>query len=263
MDCTSIPTMPEEMSRERFEWLEEIGAEVIATPGCESNVKEIYDKCWEIRDTVEEAVILNQFDEFGNAVWHYHVTGTMLDEVFQSTAAPGDRLAAFVSATGSAGTIAAGDFLRTRHPGIRVVATEALQCPTLLEFGFGEHRIEGIGDKHVPWIHNLRNTDVVAGIDDNDCIALMRLFNEPVGRQALLSSGVDGELVSQLQKALPADIGQQVLAANIRDDGELVVLTGSPAWAAKLRFEADALLGAARQTGADVHSCTVRVSRGR
>ncbi len=71
-----------------------------------------------------------------------------------------------------------------------------------------------------------------------------------------------GELVSRLQQALPDDIGQQVLAANIRDNGELVVLTGSPAWAAKLRFEADALLAAARSTGAEVESCTVRVSRG-
>lgn len=71
-----------------------------------------------------------------------------------------------------------------------------------------------------------------------------------------------GELVGRLQKALPAEIGAQILAANIRDDGELVVLTSSPAWAAKLRFEADTLLDAARTTGADIESCTVRVSRG-
>ena len=65
-------------------------------------------------------------------------------------------LAAYISATGSAGTIAAGDYLRTKFPHLKVVASEALQCPTLLQNGFGGHRIEGIGDKHVPWIHNVR-----------------------------------------------------------------------------------------------------------
>ena len=188
--CTAAAILPEGMSRERFDWLRSINAEVIATPGCESNVKEIYDKCWEIRRTRPDCVILNQFEEFGNAAWHYHVTGGIVEEVFDqcatavsvAAAKTTTRLAAFVSATGSAGTIAAGDYLKTRHPGVRVVAVEALQCPTLLQCGFGDHRIEGIGDKHVPWIHNVRNTDMVAAIDDEQCVCLTRLFNEtPTG----------------------------------------------------------------------------------
>ena len=130
------------MSRERFEWLKQIGAEVIATPGCESNVKEIYDKCWEIRRTRPECIIFNQFEEFGNPVWHYHVTGSMIEDILRGLPA-GHRLAGYVSATGSAGTIAAGDRLRVQHPRVRVVATEALQCPTLYQLGFGGHRIEG------------------------------------------------------------------------------------------------------------------------
>lgn len=198
LGCHAVGILPEEMSRERFEWLREIGAEVIATPGCESNVKEIYDKCWEIRRTRPDCVIFNQFEEFGNAIWHYHLTGNIVDETFRRIARPGDRLAAYISATGSAGTIAAGDFLRTRHPAIRVVATEALQCPTLLLCGFGGHRIEGIGDKHVPWIHNTRNTDVVCAIDDEQCVALMRLFNEPQGHAFLAGQGVPQALVAQL-----------------------------------------------------------------
>jgi cysteine synthase len=207
--CTAVAILPEEMSRERFEWLKEIGAEVIPTPGCESNVKEIYDKCWEIRRTRPDCVIFNQFEEFGNAVWHYHVTGKTIDEIFWALAeASADptrgrigtrrmRLAGYVSATGSAGTIAAGDFLRTMHPQVRVVAAEALQCPTLYQLGFGGHRIEGIGDKHVPWIHNVRNTDMVAAIDDEQCLALFRLFNEPAGQTALLHT-VSDELIQQL-----------------------------------------------------------------
>lgn len=198
MGCTAVAILPEEMSRERFDWLKEIGAEVIATPGCESNVKEIYDKCWEIRKTRPDCVIFNQFDEFGNSCWHYFNTGTAVEEVFAEIAGPGSTLAAYVSSTGSAGTIAAGDRLRGLFPSIKVVAAEALQCPTLLRNGFGGHRIEGIGDKHVPWVHNVRNTDAVAAIDDEDCMRLFRLFNEPVGRERLLSLGLAAEQVEKL-----------------------------------------------------------------
>jgi len=198
LGCHAVGILPEEMSRERFDWLHEIGAEVIATPGCESNVKEIYDKCWEIRRTRPDCLIFNQFEEFGNAVWHYHTTGTIIDETFQRIAQPGQRFASYVSATGSAGTIAAGDFLRTKYPAMRLVATEALQCPTLLMCGFGGHRIEGIGDKHVPWVHNTRNTDVICAVDDEQCVSLMRLFNEPEGRAFLIEEGTPESLVSQL-----------------------------------------------------------------
>ena len=198
--CPAIAILPEGMSRERFEWLEEIGTdEIIATPGTESNVKEIYDKCWQLRgERGAGIVVFNQFEEFGNAIWHYHVTGSFIDEVFQNHYADGRRLSGFVSATGSAGTIAAGDYLRTRHPAIRVVATEALQCPTLLEFGFGEHRIEGIGDKHIPWIHNVRNTNLVAAVDDEQTMQLMRLFNEAQGHKCLQREGADPELLESL-----------------------------------------------------------------
>ena len=196
--CDSVAILPEEMSRERFEWLSGVATEVIATPGCESNVKEIYDKCWEIRRTRPECVIFNQFDEWGNAQWHYHLTGGIVDEIYERIAGPENRFAAWVSATGSAGTLAAGDYLKNRHPGALIAASEALQCPTLLRCGFGGHRIEGIGDKHVPWIHNVRNTDFVVAVDDQQCMDLLRLFNEPEGRAALESDGVPAELVEQL-----------------------------------------------------------------
>jgi cysteine synthase len=196
----AIAILPEEMSKERFQWLRDIGTdEIFATPGCESNVKEIYDKCWELRKTRGGSVaIFNQFDEFGNAIWHYTMTGGIVEEVFAQIRRPTDRLAAYISATGSAGTIAAGDYLRTKFPHVKVVATEALQCPTLLRNGFGGHRIEGIGDKHVPWIHNVRNTDMVAAIDDEQCMSLLRLFNEPEGAKLLARQGVKPALVKQL-----------------------------------------------------------------
>ncbi len=198
--CDAIAILPEGMSRERFEWLQEIGTdEIIATPGTESNVKEIYDKCWELRrERGDGIVIFNQFEEFGNAIWHYQTTGSVIEEIFNNNYGATRHLSAYVSATGSAGTLAAGDFLRTQHPGIRVVATEALQCPTLLRFGFGEHRIEGIGDKHIPWIHNVRNTDMVVAVDDEQTMQLMRLFNEDEGHACLRREGVDETTIAAL-----------------------------------------------------------------
>ncbi len=198
LGCDAVAILPEGMSRERFDWLRDIGAEVIATPGCESNVKEIYDKCWEIRRTRPDCIIFNQFEEFGNPIWHYHVTGSAINDIFEQIAHQGDRLAGWVSATGSAGTIAAGDYLKTLHPSSRITAVEALQCPTLLRNGFGDHRIEGIGDKHIPWIHNVRNTDIVCAIDDEQCMSLMRLFNEPEGMKMLGDLGVDEQTIQQL-----------------------------------------------------------------
>jgi len=198
--CKAIAILPEGMSKERFEWLKAIGTdEIIATPGSESNVKEIYDMCWTLRKERGNAVsIFNQFEEFGNAIWHYAMTGGIVEEVFEQVRAPESRLAAYISATGSAGTIAGGDYLRTRFPNVKVVATEALQCPTLLRNGFGAHRIEGIGDKHVPWVHNVRNTDMVAAIDDEQCMSLLRLFNEEEGIRFLEGCGVKPDATAKL-----------------------------------------------------------------
>jgi cysteine synthase len=196
--CESIAILPEEMSRERFEWLSNIAGEVIATPGSESNVKEIFDKCWELRATGEDLSIFNQFDEFGNYLWHYELTGHAFEEVLQKIMGPRDNYWGMVSATGSAGTIASGDYLKQLFPGSKIVASEALQCPTLLENGFGAHRIEGIGDKHVPWIHNSKNTDFIVAIDDNAVVNLARLFNEPAGRTHLSKQGVPQDIVENL-----------------------------------------------------------------
>jgi cysteine synthase len=199
LGCESIAILPEEMSRERFEWLATVSGEVIATPGCESNVKEIFDKCWELtRERGDDIVIFNQFDEFGNHLWHYDVTGQAMEEVLQQEMGARDSYAGVVLTTGSAGTIGCGDYMKEIFPTSRVVASEALQCPTLLLNGFGGHRIEGIGDKHVPWIHNLRHTDMVVAIDDEACMSLVRLFNEPAGRAYLVKQGVPEAMVEQL-----------------------------------------------------------------
>lgn len=200
LDSPAIAILPQDMSAERFNWLKEIGtSEIFATPGCESNVKEIYDKCHELRkERGNDVVIFNQFEEIGNPIWHYHVTGTAALEVFEKVKKPGNRMSAWVSATGSAGTIAAGDHIKNVHPHAKIVASEALQCPTLYNCGFGGHRIEGIGDKHIPWVHNARNTDVVVAIDDENCMRLLSVFNTPGGHEMLKKAGIKQEVIDQL-----------------------------------------------------------------
>ncbi|MBC8181452.1 pyridoxal-phosphate dependent enzyme [candidate division KSB1 bacterium] len=200
LGCDSIAVLPEGMSQERFDWLHKVGAEVFATPGSESNVKEIYDKVKELlAERGDEIVNLNQFNEIGNSLWHYAVTGPAMEEVFNSVKNENDRFSCIFLTQGSAGTLGSADYLRAKFPLVKVCAGEALQCPTLLLNGYGEHRIEGIGDKHVPWIHNIKNMDLVAGIDDEPNMRIMRLFNEPSGKDFLKNEvGVDPGLVDKL-----------------------------------------------------------------
>ncbi len=198
LGCESIAILPEGMSQERFDWLATIAGETIKTPGSESNVKEIFDKCWELRNSGEDLMIFNQFDEYGNYLWHYEITGHAMVEALEQVMGPNDVYRGLTSATGSAGTIASGDYLKQVFPSSKIVASEAVQCPTLLYNGFGEHRIEGIGDKHVPWVHNVKNTDLVVAIDDNAVVNISRLFNEPEGRKYLVRKGVPAEFVEQL-----------------------------------------------------------------
>jgi cysteine synthase len=227
--CESIAILPEGMSAERFQWLESVAGEVIKTPGSESNVKEIFDKCAELRASGEDVVIFNQFDEFGNYLWHYAITGPAMLEVLDDAIEEGQRLAGVAYTTGSAGTLASADYIKQHDPGVRVAASEALQCPTLLFNGYGAHRIEGIGDKHVPWIHNARNTDLVTGIDDAGPMALIRLFNEPAGAEYLAAQGVKHELIERLPELGISSIANLLTSIKVAKwyelDGNDVVVT--------------------------------------
>ena len=193
LKCRGVAVLPEGMSEERFEWLSKWTSDpsdVIRTFGTESNVKEIYDACNALEKDPEN-VIFNQFCEFGNHLVHHRVTGPALAKAFEAVKAnhPGLRAAAFTSATGSAGTIGAGDYLKDQY-GTKIVAAEALECPTMLYNGFGEHNIQGIGDKHIPYIHNVMNTDVAVAISDEATDSLFYMFNSDVGRKHLMSRGL-------------------------------------------------------------------------
>ena len=209
--CESIAILPEEMSQERFDWLKTVAGEIIKTPGSESNVKEIFDKVWELRKTRDNIFVFNQFEEFGNYLWHYDITGHAMHEVKEKEYT-NKNLHGLVLTTGSAGTIACGDFLKQHYPLLKIAAGEALQCPTMLLNGFGAHTIEGIGDKHIPWIHNVKNTDSVIAVDDNDTYHIMRLFNEPEGHKYLEEMGVSKELVDKLNLLGISSIANLIMA---------------------------------------------------
>ena len=202
LGCRGVAVLPAGMSQERFDWLEHWvsdRSDIIRTPGTESNVKEIYDKCAELSGDPQN-VILNQFSEFGNYLIHYHCTGRALDRIFTDLRRndPGTRLSVFVAGTGSAGTLGAGDYLKSVHA-TRIAAVEAVECPTMLYNGYGEHNIQGIGDKHIPLIHNVMNTDFVVGVSDRGSDALNLLFNDSIGRAYLTQrQKIDSALVKEL-----------------------------------------------------------------
>ena len=238
LGCRGVAVLPAGMSRERFDWLRDWVSDptdIIRTPGTESNVKEIYDRCAELAQDPEN-VILNQFSEFANYLIHYHCTGRAFDRVFWHLWAANRsyRLAAVVSATGSAGTIAAGDYLKTLHRS-RTVAVEALECPTMLRNGYGEHNIQGIGDKHIPLIHNVMNTDAVVGVSDQASDALNHLFSSDVGRRYMTGRrridhdlvrrfddiGISGlaNIVASIKLAKHLDLGPDDVVMTVATDG--------------------------------------------
>jgi len=202
MGFDSVVILPAEMSKERFDRIHSYGARIIATPGCESNVKEIYDKCKELKaENPERVRVLNQFEVFGNYRFHYHVTGNTIVELAADLAAQGigkGRISAYCSAMGSAGTIAAGDRLKQVWPDHKIVGLEPIQCPTLYNNGYGGHDIQGIGDKHVTWIHNVNNMDAIMCVDDIECKKGLQLLTEQAGWRVLADAGVSQEDVQLL-----------------------------------------------------------------
>ncbi len=201
LGCRSVAVLPEGMSRERFQWLEQWVTnpeDIVRTFGTESNVKEIYDACHALEQDVDN-IILNQFNEFGNYIIHRAVTGPALEKVFNAVNQDGTmNLRAYVAASGSGGTLAAGDYLK-QSLGTQTCVVEAQECPTLLYNGYGEHNIQGIGDKHVPFIHNVLNMDFAIGVSDAASDSLNLLFNTPVGRSFMVKrTGVDQSVIDDL-----------------------------------------------------------------
>ena len=197
----SVAILPEGMSKERFNWLEkwvEDKKDIIKTKGTESNVKEIYDACNELEKDKNNDII-NQFNEYYNYAIHRSITGSSFEKSFLKVKGDSNLTARlYVSASGSSGTLAAGDYLK-ENLNAKIAVVEAVECPTLLYNGYGEHNIQGIGDKHVPLIHNVMNSDYVVGVSDEATNNLNLLFNTSEGKEYLKKrKGFDVEFVDRL-----------------------------------------------------------------
>ena len=171
----AIVVMPDNMSQERYERIRGYEGALDLTPGTESDVILTLERTHkEYVANSDRYVVLAQFELLPNYRFHRHVTG---DAVVQAARGIGNgRVAAFVSAPGSAGTLAAGDYVKSLWSDSKVVALEPRECSTLYNGGQGQHRIEGIGDKMVTLIHNVFNTDLLMLIHDEDTVRGMEVI---------------------------------------------------------------------------------------
>ncbi|MHB1525967.1 MAG: pyridoxal-phosphate dependent enzyme [Candidatus Dormibacteria bacterium] len=233
LGCRGVAVLPEDMSTERFAWLRQWvadPADIITTPGGESNVREIYDRCRVLADD-DRNVILNQFAEYPNHLVHRLCTGQALERLVEHLRVQRPRLQpfAFVATTGSAGTLGAGDHLKQRY-GTRIVAAEPLECATMLRNGFGDHNIQGIGDKHIPLIHNVMNTDVVVAVSDRSTDRLDGVLHTEEGLRALQGCpGLERSLLAEMAHVGLSGLANVVAAVAVARHFELgpedVVLT--------------------------------------
>jgi hypothetical protein len=139
-------------------------------------------------------------------MFHYHVTGNSINKVVKELKEKGignGRAAALVSSMGSSGTIASGDRLKQLYPETKIIGLEPVQCPTLYSNGFGDHDIQGIGDKHVTWIHNVMNMDAMICIDDMESKKGLQLLTSDIGKDYLVDVvGMPIENVEALSQIL-------------------------------------------------------------
>ncbi len=191
----AIVVMPDNMSRERYDRIRKYGGELDLTPGTESDVILTLERTHQQYMTNPDYIVLAQFELLPNYRFHRYVTGRSALEV--ASAYGNGRVAAFVSAPGSAGTLAAGDEIKAKYEEAVVVALEPRECPTLFNEGQGIHRIEGIGDKMVTLIHNLLSTDFVMLVHDDDTVKGVKVIQD--GAQVLSERlGVPAEATCNL-----------------------------------------------------------------
>ena len=181
----AVIIMPDNMSKERYERIRKYGGELDLTPGSESDVILTLERTHELMKNPKNKA-LAQFELFPNYRFHRHVTGLSAIEAVRGSG--NGRIAAFTSAPGSAGTIAAGDQIKAVFPEAKIAALEPYECSTLANGGRGQHRIEGIGDKMCTLIHNVLTTDFVILIKDEETIQGLKIFRD--GVESLVKLGV-------------------------------------------------------------------------
>jgi cysteine synthase len=227
----AIVIMPEGMSKERYARIRQYGGGLDLTPGSESDVILVLERTEHYKKDPKNK-ILAQFELLPNYRFHRYVTGRSALEAVESYG--NGRVAAFVSAPGSAGTLAAGDEIKAKFPEAVICALEPRECSTLFNNGRGTHRIEGIGDKMVTLIHNVLTTDYVALIHDDDCVMGLELLERrlplvetllglPQGKLASLEGlfGISGicNILGAIRLARHLNLGPKDNVVTIATDG--------------------------------------------
>lgn len=195
MGYQAVVIMPDNMSKERYERIRKYGAELDLTPGTESDVILTLQRTYELKKDPRNKP-LAQFELFPNYRFHRHVTGNSAVEAVRGIG--NGRVAAFCSAPGSAGTIAAGDAIKQAFPECKIAALEPYECSTLANGGRGQHRIEGIGDKMCTLIHNVLTTDFVTLIYDDDCVKALKVIHD--APEILVKLGVAPEFAAAMRE---------------------------------------------------------------
>lgn len=195
MGYKAIVIMPDNMSKERYERIRKYGAELDLTPGSESDVNLTLQRTYELKNNPQNRT-LAQFELMSNYRFHRYVTGNSAIEAVKNIG--NGRIAAFCSAPGSAGTIAAGDEIKRAFPECKIVALEPYECSTLANGGVGQHRIEGIGDKMCTLIHNVFTTDFVTLINDDDCVKALKVIHD--APEVLVKLGIHQEIAEGMRE---------------------------------------------------------------
>lgn len=230
MKFDAIVIMPDNMSKERYDRIQQYGAKLDLTPGTESDVILTLERTFKLKENQNNRA-LAQFELMPNYRFHRHVTGNSAIEAVKGIG--NGRIACFASAPGSAGTLAAGDQIKSAFPDAKIVALEPYECSTLMNGGRGQHRIEGIGDKMCTLIHNVLNTDFIALVKDDDAVKGLKIIHD--APQILIENGVDPKIANQLRDLFGVSgicniIGAIKMAKYLRlgkDDNIVTVATDS------------------------------------
>ena len=212
-----ILTMPETMSVERRNLVKAYGAEVRLTPG-QDGMPGAIRAAEELRDSIPNAVILEQFENPANPQRHYDTTGV---EIWEDTDGQVDI---FVAGVGTGGTISGiGKRLKEKNPNIRIIAVEPASSPVLNGGKSGPHKIQGIGAGFIPNTYNAQVIDEVFDVDNDDAIRTGRLLAQQEGLLVGISSGA--AVFAAIQIAKRPENKDKKIVVLLPDTGEMYLTT--------------------------------------
>lgn len=213
-----ILTMPETMSIERRQLVSAYGAKVVLTPAAEGMTGAIKE-AERLRDSIDGALILQQFENKANPAAHFATTGP---EIWDDTEGHVD---VFVAGAGTGGTISGvGRYLKSKNPAVRIVAVEPASSPVLSGGKAGPHAIQGIGAGFVPAVYDSSVVDEVMTVSNDDAMSTTRLLARSEGLLTGISSGAAAWAAAELARR--EELHDKTIVTLLPDTGERYLSTG-------------------------------------